>query len=295
MKLFGDKLFKILASVALLLSLVTIAAIITVIVVVVRMKAKCEDSVSCSNSTDLSGCECGQRKVRASRIVGGNKTVAGQWPFQVSLQVLGQHVCGGTLVSCSWVLSARHCFKNFREKENWTVVLGQHYLNHVDNENLQRRAIKRILNYNSDVTDGGYDYDIVLLELEKPAQYTDFIQAACLPPITASFNAGRKCVITGPISNELLEAEVELFSNAKCQELMQATSITERMICAGQLEGGVDTCQGDSGGPLLCQDYESRKWMVVGITSFGDGCGKLPGVYIRTAAFSDWIRETVFS
>ena len=46
--------------------------------------------------------------------------------------------------------------------------------------------------------------------------------------------------------------------------------------------------QGDSGGPLL---YHSDRWQVVGIVSWGHGCGgpTTPGVYTKVTAYLNWI------
>ena len=49
--------------------------------------------------------------------------------------------------------------------------------------------------------------------------------------------------------------------------------------------------QGDSGGPLSCKHNEV--WHLVGITSWGEGCGQRerPGVYTNVVEYVDWILE----
>ena len=43
------------------------------------------------------------------RIVGGAETAAHAYPFVVSLQQYGSHVCGASLVAATWALTATHC------------------------------------------------------------------------------------------------------------------------------------------------------------------------------------------
>lgn len=51
--------------------------------------------------------------------------------------------------------------------------------------------------------------------------------------------------------------------------------------------------QGDSGGPLVCKSNGTH--YVVGVVSWGDGCGKKykPGVYASVSRFIDWITRLV--
>jgi secreted trypsin-like serine protease len=56
----------------------------------------------------------------------------------------------------------------------------------------------------------------------------------------------------------------------------------------------VDACIGDSGGPLVYADEtDFRNDVLVGVISWGRGCGVLPGVYSRVSKAYPWIRAHV--
>lgn len=43
------------------------------------------------------------------RVVGGNDAVRSQFPYQISLRRDHSHVCGGSIISNRYILTAAHC------------------------------------------------------------------------------------------------------------------------------------------------------------------------------------------
>ncbi|XP_074890010.1 enteropeptidase [Buteo buteo] len=248
---------------------------------------------------------CGKHLVTQNngiRIVGGSDARREAWPWIVSLHFNYRPVCGASLVSDEWLVTAAHCVYGRQLKPSqWKAVLGLYDQSDMTKPSTVVQNIDQIV-INPHYMKRTKDSDIALMHLQYKVQYTDYIQPICLPEKNQQFLPGINCSIAGwgsimnkgPTSYILQEAEVPLISNEKCQQWMPEYSITENMICAGYDIGGVDSCQGDSGGPLTSED--GNKWFLVGVTSFGYKCAlpKRPGVYVRVTMFVDWIKKIIY-
>uniref|UniRef100_A0A671MEH1 Suppressor of tumorigenicity 14 protein homolog n=1 Tax=Sinocyclocheilus anshuiensis TaxID=1608454 RepID=A0A671MEH1_9TELE len=266
-----------------------------------KVNAECDREEDCSDGSDEQGCNCGVRPYKHNRIVGGQNSDVGEWPWQVSLhfQTSG-HVCGASVISNKWLLSAAHCFiqpdSAYKKISNWLTYSGLRDQNIKDS--VQKRTLKNIIthpNYDSMT----YDYDISLLELSDPLNFTNTVHPICLPAPTHVFSAGSSCFVTGwgtlreggSVAQILQKAEVKVINDTVCNMVTEG-QVTSRMMCSGYLTGGVDACQGDSGGPLVCRS-DVGKWFQAGIVSWGEGCARRnkPGIYTRVTKLRDWIRE----
>ncbi|XP_038221918.1 serine protease snake-like [Zerene cesonia] len=243
----------------------------------------------------------------------GWKAAIGTWIFK----------CGSTLISSKYLLTAAHCSRASKRDTSLAdpvpkiVRLGDK--NIVDVFSNGRFPydvpIDKIINHPNFVSPKKY-YDIALIVTEREIMFSNLIQPACL---WNQFNISKfanEATITGwgvietagkTTSPELQAANVDIIDSNQCAALLHTScnrlwcGLESHQLCAGKLEGGVDTCQGDSGGPLQAKipvylSTQSAMHYVIGVTSFGIGCAKanLPGVYTRVSSFIDWIEDVVW-
>uniref|UniRef100_A0A8C0HQT0 Peptidase S1 domain-containing protein n=1 Tax=Buteo japonicus TaxID=224669 RepID=A0A8C0HQT0_9AVES len=242
--------------------------------------------------------ECGGRPgfSKPSKIVGGTDASRGEIPWQVSLKEYSIHFCGATVIGDRWLLSAAHCF-NETNPEEIEAYVGTTSLNGTDG-NAVKVNVTRVIQH--PLFDPFIlDFDVAILELARPLVFSKYIQPVCLPLAVQKFPVGKKCIISGWgmklfTKPEILQkASVGIIDQKTCNFLYNF-SLTDRMICAGFLEGKIDSCQGDSGGPLACE-MTPGVFYLAGIVSWGIGCAQptKPGVYSRITKLKDWILDTI--
>ncbi|XP_072469198.1 transmembrane protease serine 4 isoform X2 [Notamacropus eugenii] len=215
---------------------------------------------------------CG-KNLPGSRVVGGQKGSVKTWPWLVSIRHHRAHLCGGSILDHYWILTASHCFRAYPEVTQWRVKVGTDHL-YSRNPYL---AVDKIF-----VLQLNKENDVALIKLKKPLVMSDTVKPICLPFFDEELAPEK-------LSQTLQQAKVQLIDRNQCNKKeMYFGSITKSMLCAGVPGHSVDTCQGDSGGPLM---YFKKRWQIVGIVSWGYGCGHhdVPGVYARVNFFLNWI------
>lgn len=261
-------------------------------------------------AADTTGTNCGRSKYAdaGTMIVGGKNARPNEFPWQVSLRLNGQHICGGSIIN--WpkqaILTAAHCMFDGKclpiQARYLTVVVGDH----------QRSApssIRQIFKVSSYYAHQSYicsstsnRNDIALITLSSTITFTANIAPVCLPSSGDEQFIGRTAYVSGwgasrvggTATDILMFTQLTIPTNSYCSnELAQYLNIYPDMICTRDNSGNRqrDSCQGDSGGPVVVKD-SSGTFTLVGLVSTGVGCARgYPGVNARVSSHLDWIKS----
>ncbi|XP_072808695.1 serine protease 52-like isoform X3 [Vicugna pacos] len=194
--------------------------------------------------------KCGQRirsnprKLEPLEIIGGAPADIRDFPWQVSIFHKSKHLCGGSILSEWWILTASHCFKG-KTKAALKVIHGEEDLNGM--QNLTKvKVSRRITHPNFD--NWLFNNDIALLLLKSPLNLGAKKVPICLSEVT-DLGRWRNCWVTGwgvtaPRQNTdtvLQKVKIQLVNWETCSKIMPV--LTKNMLCAGDFQGGKDACQ----------------------------------------------------
>lgn len=229
---------------------------------------------------------------RRAQIVGGFPIDIADAPFQISLREDERPICGGSIISPTWILTAAHCIDGVPESKVSIRAGSTYKMNGGIIRNVRRIVIHPA--WDSATNNG----DVALMELENPLPLNGQTIASIRMPEEDEEDPveGAKAMVTGwgktlnvYHSNLVLRATfLPIVHRDNCQKAYRRShTISDLMLCAGFIGGGQDSCQGDSGGPLVVGDQ------LVGVVSFAIGCALpgFPGVNVRVSAVREWIRE----
>lgn len=230
------------------------------------------------------------------KIVGGQPTTIEEHPHQISLRMEGRHICGGSIISPTRILTAAHCVQPGAAPEIYSILAGTS--NRTDVANGQLRQITHFARHPNYDTNTKVN-DVAIMQFQTPLEFSNNTRAIALPPQNESTADEANVTVTGwgllewgsqePLPIILRVVAKPVVSNERCNVPYEGR-ITPEMLCAGVEEGGRDACQGDSGGPLVFGG------VLHGVVSWGRGCAlpNFPGVYARVSQYTTWIQNFEF-
>jgi len=223
-----------------------------------------------------------RREVPGINIVNGTDAPPCVWKWQVGLYRSGSNSpsCGGSLISPTWVVTAKHCVGSSSvDVMAGSILPGQG----------ERRTSKRIVKKP--------DTDMALIELSEPFTLDDCTNVPRLPQ--SEVPTGSQCYITGwgrlgasdPQPSTLQQAQTNVVAYDECNSQMNSR-INRSDVCVLGNYNGIPTsgCYGDSGGPLVCDTDGDGEFTLYGATSWGYACDGIT-VYDGVYSAMDWINS----
>lgn len=236
-------------------------------------------------------------------IVNGTQTSIERLPWQVMLNVdfntSRASLCGGSILSNRWILTAAHCV----DATTPSRVLVRAGITDRFSRGGQSATVQRIYVHPNWTGNPGQGADIALLELSSPLSLggagAESIAVArpedatlMAPGMLATVSGWGAISETGPSSRMLLSTQVPLLSRQRSSQQLGFNVAADQIGASFLGQPNSDSCYGDSGGPLVVEDVTGQP-VLVGVVSWGFECGssRYPGMYTMPAAHLNWMRQ----
>ena len=124
-------------------------------------------------------CGCSSNSASVSRIVGGESAGTSTWGWTVSISIKGISLCGGAILSSTWIITAAHCMPGVSPSQ--IIVYAGSNTRFAGQSRTASRIIVH-LNYNSSTKQN----DIALIQLSTPFTMTSSVKSICMPSVNST-------------------------------------------------------------------------------------------------------------
>lgn len=223
-------------------------------------------------------------------------------PYQVSVQYKEKHLCGGSMKSGNFIITAAHCFKHSLLNKNlYTVRVGSTF-----NDEGKEYKVRKIIVHEK-YSKINRTNDIALIFLDGFVPRTGYTQYVTLTNDRFIQTGGRFylsgwakwSIKTTIYSRHLKGALIKIVDFKKCSNFYSEKGervSDSTLFCA--IDEGTGVCEGDPGSPLIFSfKTKSLKdsYELVGIASLGAGCDQegVPRIFTKVSKYVDWIADNM--
>jgi len=189
-------------------------------------------------------CGCSLNSAVLTKIVGGEPAVTDTWGWAVSIRTGNSHICGGSLISSTLILTAAHCLISIRSIKSLHINVGSKYLS----SRRQQESASNIY-IHRDYDSNTMANDIAIIELSSSINMDDLsVALICLPPIVDTeyppTNATVVAIGWGVLSSgdkapsdslQQVTLQIISYTNLDCRTSVSNDNI---QFCAGVQGGG---------------------------------------------------------
>ncbi|XP_047134646.1 prothrombin [Hydra vulgaris] len=260
---------------------------------------------------------------RVRRIVGGQDSSPGQWPWIVLIIVNKEPatIFSGVLVKPDMVLTLASLlhdpFGKRIDAEDIFVSLGENDRNKPENNEQQFQIQTGDIYIHPEFNRTILNNDIAIIKLPAKAKITPYVTPICLaqPKVIRKLETiNSLATITGwgvrtprklndielkiqtLFSGVLQHAELPLVNNHKCRNATPYYFNIKTMLCAGTSKNENAPCFGDGGSPLMMKNPKTKRWFLIGLFSWSEGCAqpRSYSYFTAVAKYRHWISEIAY-